>query len=108
MAECSSSSGGGRTRQRQQLAATVSCSFSSAPLVLPISVAREVPPNYCPYPPALAKYEDVVANRKLFMDSLEKLHATLGTKFMVPIIGGKELDLHRLFVEVTSRGGLEK
>lgn len=26
----------------------------------------------------------------------------------IPIIGGKELDLHRLFVEVTSRGGLEK
>lgn len=26
----------------------------------------------------------------------------------VPIIGGKELDLHRLFVEVTSRGGIEK
>lgn len=26
----------------------------------------------------------------------------------VPIIGGKELDLHHLFVEVTSRGGLEK
>lgn len=26
----------------------------------------------------------------------------------IPIIGGKELDLHRLFVEVTSRGGIEK
>lgn len=30
------------------------------------------------------------------------------TFFRVPIIGGKELDLHHLFVEVTSRGGLEK
>ncbi|KAG8636885.1 hypothetical protein MANES_15G053800v8 [Manihot esculenta] len=26
----------------------------------------------------------------------------------IPIIGGRELDLHRLFVEVTSRGGFEK
>ncbi|KAI6693997.1 hypothetical protein NL676_021707 [Syzygium grande] len=36
------------------------------------------------------------------------LHSTMGTKFMIPIIGGKELDLHRLFIEVTSRGGIEK
>jgi len=28
--------------------------------------------------------------------------------FRVPIIGGKELDLCRLFIEVTSRGGIEK
>lgn len=26
----------------------------------------------------------------------------------IPIIGGKDLDLHRLFVEVTSRGGIER
>jgi len=26
----------------------------------------------------------------------------------VVIVGGKSLDLHRLFVEVTSRGGIEK
>lgn len=60
------------------------------------------------YPQPLAKYEDVKVNPRLFMATLEKLHATMGTKFMIPIIGGKELDLHRLFVEVTSRGGLEK
>ncbi|CAA7396119.1 unnamed protein product [Spirodela intermedia] len=64
--------------------------------------------NYNPYPPPVAKYEEVIADRELFIKSLEKLHATLGTKFMVPTIGGKELDLHRLFVEVTSRGGIEK
>ncbi|XP_077228760.1 high mobility group B protein 15-like [Tasmannia lanceolata] len=73
---------------------------------------REVVPspiqNFHPYPLPLAKYEEVTANAKLFMETLEKLHAALGTKFMVPTIGGKELDLHRLFVEVTSRGGLEK
>lgn len=28
--------------------------------------------------------------------------------YRVPTVGGKPLDLHRLFVEVTSRGGLEK
>ncbi|TQD87314.1 hypothetical protein C1H46_027145 [Malus baccata] len=30
------------------------------------------------------------------------------TKFMIPILGAEELDLHKLFVEVTSRGGLER
>lgn len=52
------------------------------------------------YPQPLAKYEDVKVNPRLFMATLEKLHATMGTKFMIPIIGGKELDLHRLFVEI--------
>ncbi|XP_010522406.1 PREDICTED: high mobility group B protein 15 [Tarenaya hassleriana] len=60
------------------------------------------------YPSPLARYEDVVASQKLFMATLEKLHSMMGTKFMIPIIGGKELDLHKLFVEVTSRGGIEK
>ncbi|XP_021291222.1 high mobility group B protein 15 isoform X1 [Herrania umbratica] len=69
---------------------------------------KEPASNYSPYPPPLARYEDVAASPKLFMSTLEKLHATMGTKFMIPIIGGKELDLHRLFVEVTSRGGIEK
>jgi len=26
----------------------------------------------------------------------------------VPIIGGKDLDLHQLYKEVTSRGGIDK
>ncbi|PIA36054.1 hypothetical protein AQUCO_03400154v1 [Aquilegia coerulea] len=64
--------------------------------------------KYYVYPQPLAKYEDIVANPKVFMNTLENLHATMRTKFMIPIIGGKELDLHRLFVEVTSRGGIEK
>lgn len=72
------------------------------------SLRNETVSNYHPYPPPLAKYEDIVSSPKLFMGTLEKLHAVMGTKFMIPIIGGKELDLHRLFVEVTSRGGLEK
>ena len=28
--------------------------------------------------------------------------------YRVPIIGGKDLDLHKLFIEVTSRGGIIK
>nr|VDD08473.1 unnamed protein product [Brassica rapa] len=55
-----------------------------------------------------ATYEAVVADSKLFMGSLERLHSQLGTKFMVPIIGGKDLELHKLFIEVTSRGGIIK
>ncbi|XP_056854167.1 high mobility group B protein 15-like [Raphanus sativus] len=55
-----------------------------------------------------ATYEAVVADSKLFMATLERLHARLGTKFMVPIIGGKDLDLHKLFIEVTTRGGISK
>ncbi|KAF3609802.1 hypothetical protein DY000_02044392 [Brassica cretica] len=55
-----------------------------------------------------ATYEAVVADAKLFMATLERLHSRLGTKFMVPIIGGKDLDLHKLFKEVTSRGGISK
>ncbi|KAL5981297.1 hypothetical protein ACLOJK_015352 [Asimina triloba] len=60
------------------------------------------------YPSALATYDQVVANADLFMQTLEQLHKSMGTKFMVPTLGGKALDLHRLFVEVTSHGGLEK
>lgn len=54
----------------------------------------------------VAPYEQVAENAQLFMDTLQDLHRSLASKFMVPIMGGKTLDLHRLFVEVTSRGGL--
>uniref|UniRef100_A0A1S3XEA0 High mobility group B protein 15-like n=2 Tax=Nicotiana TaxID=4085 RepID=A0A1S3XEA0_TOBAC len=69
---------------------------------------RVAPPNYHPYPPPLATYENVVASPQLFMDTLQKFHAAMRTKFMIPVIGGKPLDLHRLFVEVTTRGGIAK
>ncbi|CAM8911740.1 unnamed protein product [Rhodiola kirilowii] len=82
-------------------------STSSVPNLSPGMMIEASPGSY-PYPPALAKYEDVVSNPKLFISTLEKLHSAMGTKFMIPVIGGKELDLHRLFVEVTSRGGIEK
>lgn len=38
--------------------------------------------NYHPYPKPLATYENVVSDRKLFMETLEKLHLMMGTKFM--------------------------
>ncbi|KAI5078739.1 hypothetical protein GOP47_0006410 [Adiantum capillus-veneris] len=60
------------------------------------------------YPPALASHEGVVADRDLFYDTLNKFHASLGTRLSIPTIGGKELDLHLLYVEVSSRGGLEQ
>ncbi|KDP39367.1 hypothetical protein JCGZ_01124 [Jatropha curcas] len=82
--------------------ASTSCAKQSTVLM------KEPVMNYIQYPAPLARYEDVTANPKLFMATLEKLHASMGTKFMIPIIGGRELDLHRLFVEVTARGGLEK
>lgn len=71
---------------------------------------EEIAPSssYEAYPEAIASYQEVVGNKNLFMESLEKLHFVMKTKFMIPTIGGKELDLHRLFVEVTSRGGIEK
>ncbi|KAG5531317.1 hypothetical protein RHGRI_026061 [Rhododendron griersonianum] len=94
-------SGGGGRRVLSEMASSSAANQSPRPNI-------EVAPNYIPYPTALAKYEDVVITPKLFMDTLEKLHATMGTKFMIPIIGGKDLDLHRLFVEVTARGGIEK
>ncbi|XP_071940720.1 high mobility group B protein 15-like [Coffea arabica] len=66
------------------------------------------PSDYHPYPPPMATYEEVVASPQLFWVTLEKLHAAMGTKFMIPTVAGRDLDLHRLFVEVTSRGGIAK
>ncbi|PON31538.1 ARID DNA-binding domain containing protein [Parasponia andersonii] len=74
----------------------------------PLAAVREASSNFRLYPQLPGRYEDVAADPKLFMDTLENLHASMRTKFMIPIIGGKELDLHRLFLEVTSRGGIEK
>ncbi|KAL8162867.1 hypothetical protein V2J09_014356 [Rumex salicifolius] len=77
-----------------------------APIQSSSSSAANLPINV--YPPPLAKYEDLVGNPKLFMDTLQKLHHAMATKFMIPIIGGRDLDLHKLFVEVTTRGGIER
>ncbi|XP_058090760.1 high mobility group B protein 9 isoform X2 [Magnolia sinica] len=60
------------------------------------------------YPAPLALHEEVMNKPGVFMDTLRRFHSTLGTRFMIPIIGGKELDLHLLYGEVTKRGGFEK
>lgn len=40
-------------------------------------------PSKCvPYPSPLARYEEVVASRQVFMSTLEQLHFAMGTKFM--------------------------
>ncbi|KAM1088136.1 hypothetical protein ACFX19_016284 [Malus domestica] len=61
------------------------------------------------YPAPLATHGEVVKNAVVFWDTLRRFHFMINTtKFMVPVIGGKELDLHILYVEVTRRGGFEK
>ncbi|KAI4374889.1 hypothetical protein MLD38_012828 [Melastoma candidum] len=60
------------------------------------------------YPAALSTHDDVVKDNVVFWDTLRRFHFMLGTKFMIPVIGGKELDLHTLYAEVTGRGGYEK
>ncbi|KAH1253511.1 High mobility group B protein 10 [Glycine soja] len=61
-----------------------------------------------PYPAPTARYQDIVRDANLFWGTLQAFHKILGTKYKVATVGGTSLDLHRLFVEVTSRGGIEK
>ncbi|XP_022940771.1 high mobility group B protein 9-like isoform X1 [Cucurbita moschata] len=60
------------------------------------------------YPPALATHDEVISDPIVFWDTLRRFHFVMNTKFMIPVIGGKELDLHVLYSEVTRRGGHEK
>ncbi|GMN34868.1 hypothetical protein TIFTF001_004942 [Ficus carica] len=60
------------------------------------------------YPAPVASHEEVAKDPIVFWDSLRRFHFHMNTKFMIPVIGGKELDLHILYVEVTRRGGFEK
>ncbi|KDO84993.1 hypothetical protein CISIN_1g020305mg [Citrus sinensis] len=60
------------------------------------------------YPAPLSSHEDVSKDPIVFWDTLRRFHFIMGTKFMIPVIGGKELDLHVLYVEATTRGGYEK
>ncbi|XP_027127330.1 high mobility group B protein 10 [Coffea eugenioides] len=60
------------------------------------------------YPKAEAEYGEIVQNPDVFLQKLQSFHSLFGTKFKVPRLGGSSLDLHHLFVQVTSRGGIEK
>ena len=46
---------------------------------LPVGEAAS---NFYLYPAPLAKYDDVVADSKLFLQTLGNLHQSMGTKFM--------------------------
>ncbi|ONK72824.1 uncharacterized protein A4U43_C04F23610 [Asparagus officinalis] len=71
-----------------------------------VSMANDVHPKV--YPPPLLSHVEVSTNPIAFYDTLRRLHSALGSRFMIPVIGGKELNLHQLYVQVTQRGGLEK
>eukprot|EP00897_Mesotaenium_endlicherianum_P002194 jgi/Mesen1/2001/ME000147S01093 len=58
------------------------------------------------YPAPLAEHDDLVANKGLFLDCLSNFHKQMGSSFRIPQMGGKELDLHLLYREVTTRSGL--
>ncbi|CAA0812455.1 High mobility group B protein 9 [Striga hermonthica] len=62
----------------------------------------------CYYPVPLASHEDVVNDPTLFVNTLRSFHFAMGSKFQIPVIGGKELNLHVLYAEVTKRGGFDK
>ncbi|AQK70843.1 high mobility group B protein 15 isoform X1 [Zea mays] len=64
--------------------------------------------RFVAYPSRVAEHTDVVADAARFRAALEGLHTHMGTRLKVPIIGGKDLDLHQLYKEVTSRGGIDK
>ncbi|RLM77927.1 high mobility group B protein 15-like [Panicum miliaceum] len=56
--------------------------------------------QFVAYPAPVAEHADVVADAARFRAALERLHAHMGTRLKVPIIGGKDLDLHQLYKEV--------
>ncbi|KZV27605.1 transcription factor [Dorcoceras hygrometricum] len=62
----------------------------------------------CSYSKPEAEYQEILQNPDIFLQKLKAFHSFRGTKFRIPTMGGNRLDLHLLFVEVTSRGGIEK
>mmetsp|Transcript_35852 Transcript_35852/g.60416 ORF Transcript_35852/g.60416 Transcript_35852/m.60416 type:complete len:470 (-) Transcript_35852:54-1463(-) len=61
------------------------------------------------YPDAMATHQEVRADADLFLSTFQKFRVAMGGAFeRIPHVAGKELDLHKLYVEVTDKGGLEK
>ncbi|EPS62946.1 high mobility group family, partial [Genlisea aurea] len=59
-------------------------------------------------PAPVAAHDDVVMDSALFINTLRDFHSSMGGSSKIPVIGGKELNLHLLYVEVTKRGGYDK
>ncbi|OAE23480.1 hypothetical protein AXG93_285s1370 [Marchantia polymorpha subsp. ruderalis] len=64
--------------------------------------------NQQEYPAAVASNEAVISDERLFMDSFYKFHEALKSKPTIPKMGGKDLNVHLLYKEVTARGGLQQ
>ncbi|KAL8469547.1 hypothetical protein ACS0TY_032402 [Phlomoides rotata] len=64
--------------------------------------------KYSSYPKPEAEYQQIIQNPDIFLQKLREFHVFYATNFRIPTVGGSSLDLHRLFLEVTSRGGIEK
>ncbi|KMZ65089.1 hypothetical protein ZOSMA_33G01220 [Zostera marina] len=58
--------------------------------------------------PQLVSYEDIVADNDLFKETLLDLHKVFNAKLKIPKLGSRPLDLHKVFIEVTMRGGMKK
>lgn len=94
-----------KEKEREEAEVEVEAVAAAAAAAVADCVPQEIGSS-SPLPPV--KHDEVVANRDLFFNSLNQFHSAVGSKYQVPTIGGKELDLHRLYVEVTARGGLSK
>ncbi|XP_023644511.1 putative high mobility group B protein 11 [Capsella rubella] len=55
-----------------------------------------------------AMYHKLVQNPTLFWDTLKDFFESCGNLFEIPTLDGYSLNLHKLFIEVTSRGGIGK
>eukprot|EP00798_Chlamydomonas_sp_ICE-L_P001998 gene1998-33421_t len=59
------------------------------------------------YPPAEGTHQQVTDDYGLFKVTLDKLLTAMGIKLKIPKVGGQEVDLHQLYKEVTTLGGLD-
>ncbi|CAM6127823.1 unnamed protein product [Calypogeia fissa] len=59
------------------------------------------------YPKPLATHDAVMANEELFMETFYRFHTAMKIRPSIPKMGGKDLDVHLLYREVSSRGGLQ-
>jgi hypothetical protein len=73
------------------------------------SLALSAQSNTASFPEPDSDFHEISLSPQLFAQKLAAFHRSFGIiNYKVPTIGGRTLDLHRLFVEVTSRGGIEK